>query len=61
MKKGIKKGAMVTGYLWYMPRRVYGRLVGYYGRNIWAIEGNFGIAEIHGSSLRPVKKRSIKP
>ena len=60
MKKGLKKGAMVSGWRWYMPERVCGRVIAYLGRNLWAVQGKFGLEEFHGSSLRLVRPQSAK-
>ena len=55
MRKGIKVGACVTAKCWYMPR-VYGKIIEYCGGNRWAVQGLFGLAEFHGSQLKPSRR-----
>ena len=57
MKKGIKKGALVTAWKWYMDRRVYGRITSYLGNSWWGVQGQFGLEQFHISVIRPVKLR----
>ena len=56
MKKGVKKGALVTVRpRWYHPwPYAYGHILGYCGRSMWAVQGQFGIDAFHISRIRPV-------
>jgi len=60
MKKGLKKGALVTCYRWYMLRRVYGHVTAYLGDGVWAVTGNFGLESFYEPSIRVVKKPKWK-
>ena len=60
LKKGIKKGALVTAGAWYFPRRVYGRVTCYLGRGRWGVLGSFGLGEFLSCQLRPAGRRGAE-
>lgn len=48
---------LVTAKKWYMPRRVYGKIIGRSGRRIF-IQGSFGLEEFDKSSVREVRSNT---
>ena len=54
MKK-FKDGQRVTAKAYYMPRRVYGRILGIVRRGTYAVRGNFGLEEFHIRNIRAVR------
>lgn len=52
---------LVTAKKWYMPRRVYGKIIGRSGRRIF-IQGSFGLEEFDKSSVREVRSnKRVQP
>lgn len=47
---------LVTVKSWYMPRRVYGRIVGREGDSVFVL-GQFGLGAFHKSVVRKVRGR----
>jgi len=63
MKKGIKKGALVTYFNWMSGHREYGRIRKYLGGDLWSVyvdyksKSSMGVPTKH---IRPVKERKKK-
>lgn len=53
MKLKLKLGAVVTAKAWYMPRRVYGRVVGWHRGRVF-IRGAFGLESFQRDSVKMV-------
>jgi len=48
---------MVTVKDWYMPRRVYGRVVGRNARYVF-VQGSWGLGQFHPSAVREVRSNT---
>lgn len=57
MEKGIKKGALVTGYAWEYGKRIYGHITCCLSGDRYGVQSKYGLREFYGISLRPVKPR----
>jgi bisphosphoglycerate-dependent phosphoglycerate mutase len=53
----MKKNDLVTAKAWYLPRRVYGKVIGRYKDRVY-VQGKFGLEQFHKSTVKVVKKRS---
>ena len=56
MKKGIKKGALVTFFAYEYGHMIYGIIVIYLGHNMWAVEGSWGLSQFHQATMRVVRR-----
>lgn len=50
----MKSGTLVTARRWYMPRRVYGHIVGG-NKTLLFVRGNFGLEQFHRSTVKRVR------